>query len=208
MPNWTYNELVFENEKDYKTFKKYGVKYSENDKKDIVSFDVLLPMPEEMNITSGGDSFNNTYKKTRSLLIPYLNAEYNSEISQKDFIEKVIEKLKTSKDYEEIRNNYNDLSNPIAGFFNICRYGQQDWFDWRCAHWGTKWDACSDVIDEGALIVYFDTAWCNPKLWIKALAQKVNFTHSYQDEAENYSVTNVYKNGEIVEHIVEENENE
>ena len=47
--------------------------------------------------------------------------------------------------------------------------GKQDdrWYNWRCANWGTKWDAYSMEIDEvdmpNGFEVTFETAWSPPE---------------------------------------------
>ena len=48
---------------------------------------------------------------------------------------------------------------------NIEKYGAPTWYEWRCEHWGTKWNACdAEVRDNGdaSLHVKFDTAWSFP----------------------------------------------
>jgi hypothetical protein len=42
---------------------------------------------------------------------------------------------------------------------NIEKYGAPNWYEWRCQHWGTKWNACdAEVTDngDGSLHVQFD----------------------------------------------------
>lgn len=43
------------------------------------------------------------------------------------------------------------------------KYGAKDWYTWRCAHWGTKWDASDIEYDEEEQTVRFDTAWAPPE---------------------------------------------
>jgi hypothetical protein len=48
---------------------------------------------------------------------------------------------------------------------NIERYGAPTWYEWRCEHWGTKWNAYGAKvtdIGDGSLRVQFDTAWSLP----------------------------------------------
>lgn len=40
-----------------------------------------------------------------------------------------------------------------------------NWYDWSCDHWGTKWNACNHDGDT------FDTAWDAPRAWLEALAK-------------------------------------
>lgn len=50
--------------------------------------------------------------------------------------------------------------------------GVINWYDWKCAYWGTKWDAYSAEIydqEEGRICYQFNTAWSPPEPVIKAL---------------------------------------
>ena len=52
---------------------------------------------------------------------------------------------------------------------NKAKYGYTDWYDWKCAEWGTKWDACESEIlhnDINFFSVSFETAWAPPIDWI------------------------------------------
>ena len=50
-------------------------------------------------------------------------------------------------------------------------YGKNNWYDWSCEHWGTKWDAdqYSVRVDPGC--VQFSTAWNPPTAWLRVLAE-------------------------------------
>jgi hypothetical protein len=43
--------------------------------------------------------------------------------------------------------------------------GFTNWYDWSCANWGTKWNACDPQISEspGRIEISFDTAWDAPE---------------------------------------------
>jgi hypothetical protein len=62
---------------------------------------------------------------------------------------------------------------------------KDNWYDWNCANWGTKWDACDVKIDtdedqgwvmddpEHVTISYaFDSAWSPPENWFVKLAEQ------------------------------------
>lgn len=38
------------------------------------------------------------------------------------------------------------------------------WYEWRCTHWGTKWDAAvyKAELADGVLTIECETAWCPP----------------------------------------------
>ena len=73
----------------------------------------------------------------------------------------------------------------------VKKYGASDWYEWRCRHWGTKWNACEDGTPhlEGTTYV-FDTAWSTPAEAIylfSAKFPKVEFKVSYADEDFGYN---------------------
>lgn len=68
------------------------------------------------------------------------------------------------------------------------KYGYSDWYEWRLANWGTKWEACEVSIeheDESTCLVRFDTAWCPPTNLLEWYAKKypeVVFLNEYDEE--------------------------
>jgi hypothetical protein len=62
--------------------------------------------------------------------------------------------------------------------------GLPDWYSWRLAHWGTKWDAYDIDFWDGNQIT-FSTAWSTPTQVIKALSKHfpdVTIWVTYYDE--------------------------
>jgi len=49
---------------------------------------------------------------------------------------------------------------------NFAKWGHTDWYGWRVANWGTKWDIggadCSVEVTEQGLTLSFDSAWSPP----------------------------------------------
>lgn len=50
-------------------------------------------------------------------------------------------------------------------------YGKNNWYDWSCSNWGTKWDAVDGVIRDNTIM--FDTAWNDPYEWLLVFAEKL-----------------------------------
>ena len=62
-------------------------------------------------------------------------------------------------------------------------HGFVDWYDWRCAKWGTKWNVCHYRHQGGE--VWFETAWSHPWPVLEALSRQFPdcvLTVSYADE--------------------------
>ena len=59
--------------------------------------------------------------------------------------------------------------------FNNKSDGENNWYDWNCENWGTKWNACDDEVErlsDEDVIISFHTAWCYPLNWLYTLADK------------------------------------
>lgn len=62
-------------------------------------------------------------------------------------------------------------------------HGYVDWYDWRCAKWGAKWNVCHYRHQGGE--VWFETAWSHPWPVLEALSRQFPdsvFAVSYADE--------------------------
>lgn len=46
-----------------------------------------------------------------------------------------------------------------------------NWYEWHCAAWGTKWNACDPYETDDGKAVGFDTAWSSPTPIILRLAE-------------------------------------
>lgn len=73
------------------------------------------------------------------------------------------------------------------------KYGSNNWYDWRIANWGTKWNAYDANIDKINNVIEFDTAWSCPLGVFDKLAElcyehNVSFTGKWADEDTGYNV--------------------
>ena len=57
--------------------------------------------------------------------------------------------------------------------------GHDDWYDWACSKWGTKWNGSNTEVDTTmfsngfrSTTIAFQTAWCPPTGIIKAMAKR------------------------------------
>ena len=86
---------------------------------------------------------------------------------------------------------------------NVEKYGYKDWYAWRIATWGTKWDAYEAFIAKNEakkVVISFVTAWSPPLAYYEALSKLyplLTISISYElDEYEDGSGT--YRGGELV----------
>ena len=102
------------------------------------------------------------------------------------------------QDYVRNDNYYRDEEDPkkrvshfdFNKFIPMPQEEQENWYNWNCDNWGTKWNACyTDVDDssEGCLRYQFETAWSriSDELWeaIKGKFPTLVFDLSADEEA-------------------------
>lgn len=80
----------------------------------------------------------------------------NSDKSEIDVLEQELQKV-------------NEEGRSLAEPFNHLRPRPEDqednWYDWNCTHWGTKWDANIiewERLDDNMIRLYVETAWSPP----------------------------------------------
>ena len=176
MPNWTFNTLSAP--------KKVISKYVNTDNYDeeLFDFNLVIPMPESLNIESGS--------RNQTDLMWFLTDGLAKDISTLSDLEtKVLEKvcnslfdddgIATTKSRLEEKLSKGEITDDVSNemkklgemvYNNIINYGHQDWYSWRCDNWGTKWNACDCYLDDkfeekkanDETFVSFNTAWSPP----------------------------------------------
>ena len=149
MPNWVYSTIAVSG-KLTDTQKEILEKISNEG---LCKY--YLPMPEELNITSGGKV--NTLRKI-------LGSE--DGVMPEDLTEY------TPNEIEEARQS----------FRNERLYGAKDWYDWCIDNYGTKWGDCD--IDVKDTVITFETAWSPLRQEIiKKFAKDFpNFSYEWEEE--------------------------
>lgn len=127
------------------------------------SFQTIIPMPESLEIESGSRTvWGMEYVKNGNVPNEWMKKWSKEEI------DRVAELGKKALE-------------------NIRKFGYKDWYDWRLAKWGTKWDAYEiDVSEEESSInLSFQTAWSTPFEAMKELSRqfpKLTVYVQYADE--------------------------
>lgn len=180
-----------------------------------IDFNKITPMPKTLNLTSGGyqneaiqyalskkagpesaeiqvalvktrcDYYGNYFKKV-------FGHKY-TDTELKECANKFEESLKSEKkdvfdnvDYAGLGiKTFEDFGNAYID--NIIKYGYDTWYDWRCAKWGTKWNAYDTCININKNEIFFNTAWSCPLPILDKLAEicyeyEVEFSGKWADE--------------------------
>jgi hypothetical protein len=87
----------------------------------------------------------------------------------------------------------------------IKKYGDVDWYNWRCKNWGVKWSPSPDSstleIFEGRLEFFFDTPWSPPSALIEYLSKlfpRATLKIQFAEPGNSYSGEEVFMAGNLV----------
>ena len=170
MPNWVNNKLRVE--------KKYLNQIINNERN--IDFNIAIPMPESLNVRSGGtnDSAMYVYLSNR-MTLPLSEVDKIPESSlisncfSRNWLAEIHDRLlNKSKTTEEIDELYKEGKILISNFRN---YGAMTWYEWHIDNWGCKWNACESKIteiDDNTVMCSFDTPWSAPDKWLEELAKR------------------------------------
>lgn len=164
-----------------------------------VDFNKVIPMPESLDIESGSTT-KRAMKAYDDFIAVFkiLNGE-NADPK------------KIPEESEKAFAEYRDLSPEEwllgkTAYWNNVQYGFSDWYDWRRANWGTKWnsygyDEHDDYSNKDRL--KFLTAWSAPHPVIEKIAEmfpEVEIEHEWADEDIGSNCSRrVYSEGECTE---------
>lgn len=145
MPNHAHSSLVIRG--DEATLHTIAADLS-RDAEDVLSFHNIVPVPAEHRAA---------YERSRNLLIEGEDGKWvpNPIVDEAEIAAEEAAFASFTPMHEQYRS-------PL-------------WYEWNCAHWGTKWDAyniCGGDIENGELSYSFTTAWSHVAPVIDALAAK------------------------------------
>ncbi len=182
MPNWVYNRV-------------HGNKNVTDllvSSKGNVTFQKLVPEPESL---SALDNFEHNDSSEIHALIDLVYNKDNTRL--KKLLEyprhngKTLDSLST-----ELISRYPYVQLQLCKNL-LEEEGCFDWYDWRCTHWGCKWDADSD---EGTYKgdeeeIEFQTPWSPPQGVMKAIASSypdLEFTWHCDEESCAFSLDFIF----------------
>lgn len=181
MPNHVTNKLRFENISDDIWVHICKVLQGDDPERSYgsVDFNVLIPMPEELNIESGSIG-QNGYWAYRKFLLD--SAGLSPEQASALELQRIGEIADPNRCNWELGKKY---------YENEQKYGYTTWYGWCNAHWGTKWNAYDCTHNDTAHEFEFLTAWCPPEPVIEKISERfpdITIVHRWADENVGYNV--------------------
>ena len=192
MPNHVFNRLQIKGRKESIDQFLAQMKTKDSD----FDFNTIIPMPAELENAASPNSNQCIAYLKLSNPINSVNTPEIKKLSKKRWIktfDRLLPHILTSID---MRNQIDstappteeEIKNALVGQTAaelIAKYGYTDWYDWRIAHWDTKWNAYNIHIDTITNEIHFSTAWTAPNKIINAIAQKypdLEFRHTWAEE--------------------------
>jgi hypothetical protein len=164
-------------------------------------FNKIIPMPDSLNISSGSNVdqaiivLENDVEELRNMMDWNWVKEMKVK-NEEELRKKLLEKLSPE-----------DLNEGKIALENIKNYGHKDWYSWRLAYWGTKWNAY-EVNQDSSLPnqIVFDTAWATPFPVIEKLAKtfsdlKIEVKFADEDIGSNCGIYS-FEQGMLVEEFL------
>lgn len=158
-----------------------------------VDFNKSIPMPKELEIEAGstGETGLRVYR------------QYRKAVSQIDPPMAEADAVALEKQYRaDIGEEAWELGK--AYYDNIQKYGAPTWYEWRCKHWGTKWNAydCVTDMEPSEHTLSFFTAWSSVAPIVKAVSarfKEVDILYRWADEDIGHNVGEaLYRDGDTV----------
>lgn len=172
MPNWVRNTLQIKAKHTPLIIQLDGT----------VDFNILIPMPEELNIEDSSDANMAIY-----YYLSHRGAMSIQEVKDNtiacEVITDIIDKHPIAYAEHQMRNaiQHNKSLNWSSVYDygkklvnNHTKYGAKTWYDWRNKNWGCKWNASNSKIhfDGDNAIIEFYTPWTAPEAWLQALTNR------------------------------------
>jgi len=181
MPNHVSHEVEFSGnqEKIDELFAFIKGETLKEDEQTHIDFEKIIPFPEELK---------GTCSPTRIVS----QEEYNEWIRKRD-----------NNELPQYERESKPITQKMSNDFKT-KYGHDNWYDWKCDAWNTKWNAYSQRREGN--VIFFDTAWSTPYPIFQKLSEifpQVKIDVKFADEDFGYNCGNyIYEEGiEVFEEL-------
>jgi hypothetical protein len=185
MPNWMSNTMTVTGQAE--ELDRFIVAAKDND--NPLSFQKLYPCPEEL-LNQSADSIHDIGYEVffepgdawmRIAKYPWVLKEELTVYMGRDQFKKEFKKKFADRGYYEAGAETNKM---------IRKYGYRNWYDWKNAKWGVKWDACEvkhRVSSPECARYDYDTPWCPPSTLFETVSKEYpGLTFHFECNDEGY----------------------
>jgi hypothetical protein len=191
---------IVEKEEENYNGEKTGNKFTAFD------FDTIIPMPSSLNVTSGSHT---------DMAVACIKAEAGdtSVLQQyKSYTwlkEKLPENPTDADIIKALKENLDDkaMEEGRMSIENKEKYGHENWYDWKCARWGTKWGAYNAQVEretDDLLRIDYETAWSPATPIFDELTKmypNLVFEQHVLDEGMGFGGTQHWSDGQYLENF-------
>jgi hypothetical protein len=139
-------------------------------------FNAIVPMPKEL-VGTTSPSYIQTQQELDDMWNDFNRRKVGGQLTDWE--------QKTDKPFRiGITKEYSN--------YLIAKFGADNWYNWQCSNWGTKWNANDVFISDN--VISFNTAWSAPVPIFVALSEKfpeVEFFIQFADEDFGHNVGEV-----------------
>ena len=117
----------------------------------------------------------------------YINADKEEDMKElKSLLDETLEISKDNNCAIGLLNAIIEMPKALEDTKKGSDGDAENWYDWRVANWGTKWDVeCYETtMEEKYMSFKFDSAYAPPTRWLEVVAQlfpKLSFTLKYDE---------------------------
>jgi flagellar biosynthesis/type III secretory pathway M-ring protein FliF/YscJ len=144
-------------ESEIKRFRDLMFKFEKENGEEKLCFDFssVIPMPPELDIECDG----------------WIGEVESKRLSNHTMIKDLLDRLRShiASHSEDVKKQ--TIKNFVQGIENYLTHGYLSFYDWRRAHWGTKWNSYS-LDDRNFPEFTFETAWAFPIPVFEKLAKE------------------------------------
>ena len=157
------------------------LKTVQNEEEDLgsIDFNKIIPMPKELDIECSSRTERGV-KTYSDFISVYLFGQPDGKLDVFSIPEN------SEKAFLKVRKDIDPETWSLGkqAYHNKIKFGHSNWYDWRIANWGTKWNAYSfGETDKNTLS--FNTAWSCSMLVMTKLSEMfpdVQFNYAWADE--------------------------
>src|SRR5258706_9774420 len=171
----------------------------------VLDFDRVIPMPKPLDIVAssvgsiGYDALHGDWQR----IAGYAWIARHGPFETREALLAHLRALDAKED--QPGNRYLEQGRAYAD--SGARFGYPTWWEWRIAHWGTKWNLDSDSFtleaDEPCgLSMWFDTAWSPALPILEALTQRfpeLSLRMIYADDGGGFAGEAIGETGELTD---------
>lgn len=174
---------------------------------DIEKIDEVLRAVQKDDVGFGSLDFNKIIPMPESLKMECGSQQKKGPAAYTDYV------TKNNQSEQHYRKRHPEITDEVwamgkQSYENFQKYGAPTWYEWRNAHWGTKWNAFEEgvpVLTDFDRTLSFRTAWSMPEPILLKLSEmmpeaEAGIMWADEDIGRNCGIM-AFRNGEVSDYF-------